>query len=139
MPWVGLVVVDVVVVDRLVLDRSLFSVMNSLQLMTIGQVSMVSGRDDIVFVVRFSSQELVFGGGFEMMCSCAVMFGCVVMNFVFVCGCHRDLSILIEWSSLENPRARTNLALTRFVPTQYRVKMTTGLGLGLGFCFNAKY
>jgi hypothetical protein len=89
-----LVVVDVVVVDGFVFNRSLFSVMNGLQLVAIGQVSVVGGRDDVVLVVGFSSQELVLSGGFEVVCCSTVMFGCVVMNFVLVCGCHNDLNVL---------------------------------------------
>jgi hypothetical protein len=88
------VVVDVVVVDGFVFNRSLLSVMNGLQLMAIGQVSVVSGRDHVVLVVGFCSQELVLCSGFEVVCSGTVMFGCVVMNFVFVCGCHDDLNVL---------------------------------------------
>ena len=89
-----LVVVDVVVVDGFVFNRSLLSVMNSLQLMAISQVSVVGGRDHVVLVVCFSSQELVLGSSFEVMCSGTVMFCCLVMNFVFVCGCHNDLNFL---------------------------------------------
>jgi hypothetical protein len=100
------VVVDVVVVNGFVFNRSLFSVMNGLQLVAIGQVSVVSGRDDVVLVVGFSSQELMLGGGFEVVCSSTVMFGCVVMNFVLVCGCHNDLNVLIRaiWKIQERSR-----------------------------------
>jgi len=90
----SLVVVDVVVVDRLVFNRSLLSVVNGLKLMAVGEVSVVGGRDHVVLVVCFSSQELVLGSSFEVVCSGTVMFGCVVMNFVFACGCHNDLDVL---------------------------------------------
>jgi len=100
------VVVDVVVVDGFVFNRSLFSVMNGLQLMAIGQVSVVSGRYHVVLVVSFSSQELVLCSGFKVVSSGAVMFGCVVMNFVFVYGCHNDLNVLIRaiWKIQERSR-----------------------------------
>jgi hypothetical protein len=90
----NLVVVDVVVVDRLVFNRSLLSVMNGLKLMAIGEVSVVGGRDHVILVVCFSSQELVLGSSFEVVCSGTVMFGCFVMNFVFACSCHSDLDVL---------------------------------------------
>jgi phosphoribosylformylglycinamidine (FGAM) synthase-like amidotransferase family enzyme len=48
------VIVNVVVVDLLILDRSLLGVVNGLQLMTIGEIGVVSGRDDIVLVVSLS-------------------------------------------------------------------------------------
>jgi hypothetical protein len=103
---VCLVVVDVVVVDGFVFNRSLFSVMNGLQLMAIGQVSVVSGRYHVVLVVSFSSQELVLCCGFKVVSSGTVMFGCVVMNFVFVCSCHDDLNVLIRaiWKIQERSR-----------------------------------
>jgi hypothetical protein len=84
----NLVVVDVVVVDRLVFNRSLLSVMNGLKLMSVGEVSVVGGRDHVVLVVCVSSHALMLGSSFEVVCSCTVMFGCFVMNFVFACGCH---------------------------------------------------
>jgi phosphoribosylformylglycinamidine (FGAM) synthase-like amidotransferase family enzyme len=48
------VIVNVVVVDLLILDRSLLGVVNGLQLMTIGEIGVVSGCDDIVLVVSLS-------------------------------------------------------------------------------------
>jgi hypothetical protein len=102
------VVVDVVVVDGFVFNGSLFSVMNGLQLVAIGQVSVVGGRYHVVLVVGFSSQKLVLCSSFEVVCSGTVMFGCVVMNLVFVCGCHNDLNVLdiAIWTIPERERNR---------------------------------
>jgi len=102
------VVVDVVVVDGFVFNGSLFSVMNGLQLVAIGQVSVVGGRYNVILVVGFSSQKLVLCSGFEVVCSGTVMFGGVVMNFVFVYGCHNDLNVLNSaiWTIPERERNR---------------------------------
>jgi hypothetical protein len=89
------VVVDVVVVDLFVFDSSFFSVLNGLQLMTIGEVGVVSGRHYIVFVISLGSQKLVLGCGFKLMGSGPMVYGCVVMHFVLVYCCHG--SSPIDW------------------------------------------
>jgi hypothetical protein len=116
---VGLVVVDVVVVDGFVFNGSLFSVMNGLQLMAIGQVGVMGGRDHVVLVVCFSSQELVLCSRFKVVCGGTVVFSSVVMNFVFVCGCHIDLDIWSEaiWKIPERLRKQ---ALARIAGRPYR-------------------
>ena len=83
-------VVDVVVVDGFVLNRRLFSVVHSLQLMTIGEIGVVRGRDDIVLVVSLSCEPLVLGCGFEMVRGRAMMLCGAVMNLVFVCSRHSE-------------------------------------------------
>jgi hypothetical protein len=82
------VVVDVVVVDLFVFDSSFFSVLNGLQLMTIGEVGVVRGCHYVVLIVSLSSQKLMLGCSFKMMGSSAMVFGCVVMYFVLVCCRH---------------------------------------------------
>jgi hypothetical protein len=79
----------------------------------------MGGRDHVVLVVCFSSQELVLCSRFKVVCCGTVMFSSVVMNFVFVCGCHFNLDIWSEaiWKIPERLRKR---ALARFVATPYR-------------------
>jgi hypothetical protein len=48
------VVIDVVVVDGFVLNCRLFSVVNGLQLMPIGDVSVMRGRHYVILVVSLS-------------------------------------------------------------------------------------
>jgi hypothetical protein len=43
--------------------------------MTIGQIGMVSGNHFIVMIIGFRCKDLVFGSGFKMMGSLAVMLG----------------------------------------------------------------
>jgi hypothetical protein len=101
------VVVDVDVIDFFVLNRRLFSVVNCLQLMAIGQIGMMSCRDDIVLIVSGGGQALMLGGGFEMVRGRAVMLCGAVVNFVFVCSRHRE-DPNFEWNDSKIPeRSRT--------------------------------
>jgi len=82
------VVIDVVVVDLFVFDCSLLSVVNGLQLMPIGDVSVMRGRHYVVLIVSLSGQKLMLGCGLEMMGSSAVVYGRVVMHFMLSCCGH---------------------------------------------------
>jgi hypothetical protein len=107
------VVIDVDVIDFFVFNRRLFSVVNSLQLMAIGQIGMVGCRDDVVLIVSGGGQTLVLGGGFEMVCCRAMMLCGAVMNFVFVCSRHRE-DPNFEWNDSKIPeRSRTRGARVR--------------------------
>jgi hypothetical protein len=89
------VVIDVVVVDLFVFDCSFLSVVNGLQLMPIGDVSVMRGCHYIVLIVSLSCEPLMLGCGFKMMGSGPMVYGRVVMHFVLVYCYHG--SSPIDW------------------------------------------
>lgn len=75
MAVVNRTVIHIVVINGFIFDRCHFSKMDGLQLMTIGQIGMVSGNHFIVMIIGFRCKDLVFGSGLKMMGSLAVMLG----------------------------------------------------------------
>lgn len=88
-----LFVIHIAVINALVFNRSLLRKTDGLDLMTISEISMMSSNDFIVVIICFSSQNLMLCGSLKMMRSLTVINGSLVVNFVFVLGCHDIYSI----------------------------------------------
>ena len=78
----------IVVINRLVFNRCFLGKANSLNLMAVSEVSMMSCNNLVIFIIGFRSQELMLGGSLEVMRGLAMVYGGGVMNFVLVFGCH---------------------------------------------------
>jgi hypothetical protein len=76
------------VINRLVLNRCLLGKANGLNLMAVGEISMMSGDNFIVLIIGFRSQKLMLGGSLEMMRGLAMVYSGSVMNFVVMFRCH---------------------------------------------------
>jgi hypothetical protein len=81
-------VICIGVINRLVFNRGLLSEANSLNLMAIGEVSMMSCNNFIIFIIGFSSQKLMLGSSLEVMRGLAMVYGGGVMHFVLMFRCH---------------------------------------------------
>ena len=66
-------VIYVGVINRLVFNRCFLGKANGLDLMAIGEVSMMSCNNFIIFIIGFSSQKLMLGSSLEVMRSLAMV------------------------------------------------------------------
>ena len=78
----------VVVINGLVFNRSLLGKADGLDLMAIGEVSMMGGNNFIIFIIGFGGKKLMLGGSLEVMRGLAMVYGGGVMNFVLMFRCH---------------------------------------------------
>ena len=72
------------VINRLVFNRGLLGKANSLDLMAIGEVSMMSCNNFVIFIIGFRRQKLMLGSSLEVMRGLAMVYGSGVMNFVLM-------------------------------------------------------
>jgi len=92
----SLFVVRVSVVYRFVCHGSLLGMLDSLDLMSVSEVGVVSCDNFIVVFVRLSGKQLMLGGCFEVMRRLAVIHRGSVMNFVLMSCGHRSFPFEVK-------------------------------------------
>jgi hypothetical protein len=83
-----LAMILVVGIGMLFLNRGDFRVANAFDLMTVGEVRMMSGGDMIVSFVGSRGLDVLVGGNFEVMSGLAMMLCSCQMEFVFALRSH---------------------------------------------------
>lgn len=104
----GMPVVLVYGIGVLFLDGCDLGMANAFDLMAVGQMGMMGCADVIVVLIGLGSLQVLVGSDGEVVGGLAVVFGCVVVQFVFALGDHGHSpgSSLYRGSAAINPRVQ---------------------------------